>query len=114
MSEEKLLSLKAAAEYLDITEKSLKELSEHGVIPAYRVAGVYLRFKRNQLDELKGKIINIQSQYSQYKQARSSFTRDVAYTTKDRLKDLWHFYDFYIISVVLIAAILFIIFRHSL
>ena len=44
MSEEKLLSLKAAAEYLGITEKRLKELSDHGVIPAYRVAGLYLRF----------------------------------------------------------------------
>ncbi|MDP8261021.1 MAG: helix-turn-helix domain-containing protein [Candidatus Kappaea frigidicola] len=114
MSEEKLLSLKAAAEYLGITEKRLKELSDHGVIPAYRVAGLYLRFKKNQLQKLKGKITNIQSQYSQYQETRSSFTRDVVYTTKDRVKDFWHFYDFYIISVVLIATILFMIFKHTL
>ncbi len=114
MFEEKLLSLKAAAKYLDITEKRLKELSDHGVIPAYRIAGLYLRFKKSQLGKLKGKITNIQNQYSQYQQTRGSFNRDVAYTTKDRLKDFWHFYDFYIISMVLIAAILFIIFRHTL
>jgi excisionase family DNA binding protein len=114
MSEEKLLSLKAAAEYLEVSEKRLKELSDHGVIPAYRVAGLYLRFRKNQLQKLKGKITNIQSQYSEYQQARSSFARDVTYTAKDRLKDFWHFYDFYIISVVLIATILFMIFRHTL
>lgn len=114
MFEEKLLSLKVAAEYLDITEKRLKELSDHGVIPAYRIAGLYLRFKKSQLGKLKGKMSNIQNQYSQYQQTRSSFTRDVVYITKDRLRDFWHFYDFYIISVVLIVGILFIIFRHTL
>jgi excisionase family DNA binding protein len=114
MSEEKLLSLKAAAEYLGVTEKRLKELSDHGVIPAYRVAGLYLRFKKNQLEKLKGKITNIQTQYSQYLQARSSFTREATYTFRDRLKDFWHFYDFYIISMLLIMCILFIIFKHTL
>jgi len=114
MSEEKLLSLKAAAEYLGVTEKRLKELSNHGVVPAYRVAGLYLRFRKNQLEKLKGKITDIQNQYSEYQQARSSFARDVTYTAKDRLRDFWHFYDFYIISVVLIVAILFMIFKHTL
>ena len=114
MPEEKLLSLKAAAEYLRITEKRLKELSDHGVVPAYRIAGIYLRFKKSQLEKLKGKITDIQNQYSQYQQTRSSFTGNVAYTAKDRLRDFWHFYDFYIISIVLIAVILFIIFRSTL
>ena len=114
MFEEKLLSLKAAAEYLGITEKRLKELSDHGVIPAYRIAGIYLRFKKSQLGKLKGKMSNIQNQYSQYQQTRSSFTKDADYTIKDRLKDFWLFYDFYIISILLITGILFIIFRHTL
>ena len=114
MSEEKLLSLKAAAEYLGVTEKRLKELSDHGVVPAYRVAGLYLRFRKNQLEKLKGKITDIQNQYSEYQQARSSFARDVTYTAKDRLRDFWHFYDFYIVSVILIVAILFMIFKHTL
>jgi excisionase family DNA binding protein len=114
MSEEKLLSLKAAAEYLDVSEKRLKELSDHGVIPAYRVAGLYLRFRKNQLEKLKGKISNIQNQYTQYQKARTSFARKVPYTVKDRLKDFWHYYDFYIVSLVLMAVILAIIFKHTL
>jgi excisionase family DNA binding protein len=114
MSEEKLLSLKAAADYLNVSEKQLKELADHGVVPAYRVAGLYLRFKKNQLEKLKGKISSIQNQYSQYQKARTSFARKVPYTLKDRLKDFWHYYDFYILSLILIAVILAIIFKHTL
>ena len=113
MSEEKLLNLKAAADFLGISEQRLKELSDHGVVPAYRVAGLYLRFKKKQLEKLKGKITDIQSRYGEYLQARSSFVKEAAYTPKDRLKDFWLFYDFYIISAFLIAAVLFFIFKTS-
>ena len=59
MFEEKLLSLKAAAEYLGIPEKRLKELSDHGVVPAYRIAGLYLRFKKSQLEKRMKVMIKI-------------------------------------------------------
>ncbi|MCK5306619.1 MAG: helix-turn-helix domain-containing protein [Candidatus Omnitrophica bacterium] len=112
--QEKLLSLKAAADYLGISEKKLKELSDYGVIPAYRIAGIYLRFRRSQLLNLKDKISGIQAQYAKYQQARVAYEEKTPYGLGDRLKDFWHFYDFYIISLLLIVIILAIIFRYNL
>lgn len=114
MAEEKLLSLKAAADYLNITESRLKELADHGIIPAYRVAGIYIRFKKSQLEQFKDKISKIQTQYTQYQKTRSNFDDNIRYTPGERLKDFWHFYDFYIISFLVIIGLLILIFRSSL
>ena len=113
MSQEKLLSLKAAAEYLGISESRLKELAEFGIIPAYRIAGIHLRFRKNQLEKIKDKMQAIQTQYSRYQEIRSSNKKD-NYTFYDRIRDFWHFYDFYIVSLVIIIIILIFIFRLSI
>ena len=52
----KLLNIRDVAKYLNITEKEVIELAESGAIPAYKVGGVYLRFKKEQLDGIKHKI----------------------------------------------------------
>lgn len=114
MTQEKLLSLKAAAEYLGISQTRLKELTDHGIIPAYRIAGIYLRFRKNQLLKFKDQIIKIQSQYSKYKETRSSFDTKVPHSFGDSIKDFWYFYDFYIISIIIIIIILIFIFNWSI
>ncbi|MBU2221743.1 MAG: helix-turn-helix domain-containing protein, partial [Candidatus Omnitrophica bacterium] len=53
MTEEKLLTVRDVAYSLGISEKEVLNLSESGVIPAYKVGGVYLRFKREQIEEYK-------------------------------------------------------------
>jgi excisionase family DNA binding protein len=113
MSQEKLLSLKAAAEYLGISESRLKELADHGIIPAYRVAGVYLRFKKGQLVNFKDKMEAIQARYLRYQKIRETSSGE-KYSLSDRARDFWYFYDFYIISAVIILVILFFIFRLNI
>ncbi len=56
MSEEKLLTIREVSLILNITEKEVIDLAENQVIPAYRIGGVYLRFKRQQIEEYKKKI----------------------------------------------------------
>ena len=53
MAEEKLLTIREVSLYLGISEKEVIELAESQTIPAYRVGGVYLRFKRQQIEEFK-------------------------------------------------------------
>ena len=92
---EKLLTIREVAYLLGISEKEVIDLSDRGVIPAYKVAGVYLRFKKDQIEQYK------------FRRKDKSFQR--VYTFRDGLHDFFYFYDFYIISVVLIVILFWII-----
>lgn len=102
MSEEKLLTVRDVAGVLGVSEKEVMDLAENGAIPAYKVGGVYLRFKREQIQEfrkltkhpslVKGEIQN-------------------KYTIGERLSDFLYFNDFYLISALIIIFLLFIIFQ---
>lgn len=98
---DKLLTIREVAACLNITEGEVVELAEKGNIPAYKVAGLYLRFQRQQIEQFK-------------KNAGSgSYTPVVknGFTTSERIRDFFYFYDFYIISAILIVVLLAVIFK---
>lgn len=94
---EKLLTIREVAYLLGISEKEVIELAEKGEVPAYKVGGVYLRFQKDQIEHHKHKT----------KTAKISVHND--YTAVERLRDFFYFYDFYILSAILIAILLVII-----
>ena len=53
MAEEKLLTVREVSALLEISEKDVLDLAESGALPAYKVGGVYLRFKPSQVEEFK-------------------------------------------------------------
>ena len=81
---------------LDITEKEVLDLAEKGTIPAYKVGEVYVRFKKEQIEEFKTN--NKQLLHREY-------------SWQDRVFDFVYFYDFYIFSLAIISVLLFIIFK---
>ncbi len=93
----KLLAIREVAQYLNITEKEVIDLAERGLIPAYKVGGVYLRFKKEQIDGVRHKIkpnatlVSIQGNFS------------------ERLRDFVYHYDFYLLSLVIIGFLLYFI-----
>ncbi|MBL7130606.1 MAG: helix-turn-helix domain-containing protein [Candidatus Omnitrophica bacterium] len=96
---EKLLTIREAAQYLGITEKQVIDLSEKSIIPAYKVGGIYLRFKKEQLDAIKDKIQpTIREDY-------------VEYPFQDRLSDFFYYNDFYILSLLIISILIYHIFN---
>jgi len=101
MGEEKLLTIREVSLFLGISEKEVIELAESQALPAYRIGGVYLRFKRQQIEEFKKKNKTL---FSKDKQTHN-------YSVKHRLSDFFYFNDFYILSGVIIIVILVIIFR---
>lgn len=101
MSEEKLLTIRDVATILGISEKEVIELSESGMIPAYKIAGVYLRFKRQQIDEFKKK--NRALAQKEQERKKSSL--------RDRISDFFYFNDFYIAAVLIIILIMVVIFQ---
>lgn len=101
MAEEKLLTVREVASFLGATEKDVLDFAENGSLPAYKVGGVYLRFKLEQVEEFKKK----------RKFVSHADRTQQDYSLKDRLSDFFYFNDFYILAILIIALMLLIIFR---
>jgi excisionase family DNA binding protein len=101
MAEEKLLTVRDVSIILGISEREVMDLAESGKLPAYKVGGVYLRFKRDQVLEFKkskGPLFPRKETPRQYK-------------IKNKISDFFHFNDFYILAALIIIILLFVIFR---
>jgi excisionase family DNA binding protein len=100
MAEEKLLTVRDVSIILGISEKEVMDLAENASIPAYKIGGVYLRFKKDQVLEFK-------------KTKHVSSTPDIrsGYSLKDKISDFLYFNDFYISAILIIVLLLVIIFQ---
>ena len=98
---EKLITVRDVSQILGITEKEVIELAEQGAIPAYKIAGTHLRFKKNQINRIK------QQDKIQFK----TRTRRIKYSFFERITDFIYFNDFYIVSCFLIIFMIWVIFK---
>ncbi|MBN3038041.1 MAG: helix-turn-helix domain-containing protein [Candidatus Omnitrophica bacterium] len=103
---EKLLNTREVSQYLGIPEHEIKVLVERGELPAYRLGGTILRFKKDQIDEIKARGLPRVSSLD--KEA----ARPISYTRGERIRDFFYFWDFYIIAVIITIALLVIIFYY--
>jgi excisionase family DNA binding protein len=92
---EKLLTIREVSSLLNLTEKQVIDLAESGTVPAYKVGGVYLRFKREQIEEYR------RQHKSGHTPPRQSFGEAAA--------DFFYFNDFYIASALVILALVYIV-----
>jgi len=101
MTEEKMLTVREVAMLLGISEKEVLDLTESGVIPGYKVGGVYLRFKKEQVE--------------QYKKEQSRLTpqsgKSEPETFGGRISDFFYFNDFYIFALLLIVLLGYLVYR---
>ena len=94
----KFLTFQDAAEYLGIPEAEFQAMVDQGNIPAYKVGGVYTRFKTDDL--------NLYSRKFAKKIGQNYSDRIIG-----RIKDFFYFNDFYLFSAIVIIVILYFIFR---
>lgn len=94
---EKLLTIREVSYILGLSEKDVIERAERGEIPAYKVGGVYLRFQKDQVERLT------------HTSRRQKSDTHSGYSAGERLRDFFYFYDFYILSAILIVVLLVII-----
>ena len=102
MSEEKLLTIRDVSLLLGISEKEVMDLAENGVVPGYKIGGMYLRFKRHEIEAYRNKLALVSTE---------KVAGGAGYCLKDKVNDFFYFNDFYILSGFLIAIILYIIFK---
>jgi excisionase family DNA binding protein len=101
MADERLLTIRDVAVTLGVSEKDVIELAESGKVPAYKIGGIYLRFKKEQIDEFRKSISSLKNKQPV----------NPRYLFKDKLNDFLYFNDFYILCAVLIALLLTIILK---
>ncbi len=94
----RFLTAKEAANYLGVTEEELNELAKTYQIAAYKIGGIYTRFKVDDLEAYRRKGIT---------KGGKSYSNN----KMDRIKDFFYFNDFYIYAGISIAVILYFIFK---
>lgn len=101
MAQEKLLTVREVSSVLGISEREVLDLAEGGQIPAYKVGGVYLRFRKDQIEDFR----------KSYKHPNQNVSHDNGYTAKDKVSDFFYFNDFYILAILVVILIFIIIFK---
>ncbi len=101
MADEKLLTVREVSLFLNISEKEVMGLADTGVLPAYKVGWVYLRFRKEQVEEYKylSPLVTVKNATLQKN------------SLGDNLSDFFYFNDFYILAALIIILLLTAIFQ---
>jgi excisionase family DNA binding protein len=110
---EKLLTLGEAASLLGISEEEVKRFVEKGDLPAYRIGGRFLRFRREQIWAIQSELPAKKGPTPPVQKALSRRQQRIPYTesVSDRILDFFYFKDFYIISIIITLVIVWFIAR---
>ena len=92
---DKLWTTAEVAAYLKVQEADVERLVRDGRLTAYKLAGQFLRFQPQQVKELRGRFFEVSS----------AGATDEPPSWRDRAGDWLYFYDFYVISGSLLAAL---------
>lgn len=130
---EKLLSIREVADRLKVSEEEVKRLVDMGEIPAYRIGGTFLRFRREQIEAITNEIREVEEKDPEHSKPvldekgrpthhlteleremkrREPSVRQYDYSFAEKVGDFIYFYDFYIISFLAIGLLLFMIFKY--
>jgi excisionase family DNA binding protein len=129
---EHLVNIKQAAAYLGVSEEEVKRLVDIGEVPAYKIGDSFLRFRKEQLDAVRREISDVEKKdpdrvgikldakgvpthtYTEIeKETRRKMpvVRQYDYNFAERIQDFLYYNDFYILSAIIIAALLLVILR---
>ncbi len=98
MTTSQFISVRETAQLLGVSEKKVMDLIEEGKLPSYRIADKFLRLKKEEALALRNSG-NVRKETTIY-----------PYTQLERIRDFFYFNDFYLVSLLLILALLYIIF----
>lgn len=106
---EKYIGIEEACELLETGEPEILDLVAKGKLHAFRIGDQYLRFRKDQVSDVKAKWRINQDLFPDerhLKTHRLSLGRE-GWT--DRVRDFFYFNDFYVLCAGVIAALLYLI-----
>lgn len=96
---DKLLTTREVSQILGISEKDIIDLANADLLPHFKVAGEFLRFRRDYINKVKEDI------RKKYNLPHTGFHR------REKIRDFLYFNNFYILSAAIIGFLLWIIFK---
>ncbi len=90
-----MLSLDEVKNYLEVEQQEIEKLIREDVLHAYKIGGVYIRFRKEE-------VLNLKYDVLLKKKKAGSFI-----SFGQRLRDLWRFNNFYIISALVIVVLVY-------
>jgi excisionase family DNA binding protein len=100
---EKLWTTSEVAQFLGITEHDVTHLVKRGQLTAYKLGGRFLRFRPEQVNEIKNSI-----KLEPATALAAPATRD---NVVEKIRDFVYFYDFYLVSALLLVVFVLYIFK---
>ena len=91
-----MLTLEEVKNFLQASQESVEGLLKNGRLHAYKIGGSYIRFRKEEVMNLRQEI-------------RPAHIKGAARSLLGQLADFWRFNNFYIVSAVLVALLIFFI-----
>lgn len=95
---EKLWTTSEVAKFLGIQEVDVEQLVREGKLTGYKLGGQFLRFRPDQVEALKGTI--------RFRPTTSKVPPRRKEPWLNHARDFLYFYDFYVVSAVLLAGLM--------
>ncbi len=92
-----MLSLEEVKNFLQLNQDDLEKYLKNGKLKAYKIGGTYLRFRKEE-------VLTLRSELFPKRSARPSLA--------SKARDFWHFNNFYIISTIIVAALIYVIAKY--
>ena len=96
---EKLLTTREVSKILGLSEQEIIDLASANLLPSFRVAGEFLRFRKEEIFKVKETIKN---KYN---------LPEKKHKLRDTFREFVYFNDFYIVSAAVIVVLLWTIFK---
>ncbi|MDP2922210.1 MAG: helix-turn-helix domain-containing protein [Candidatus Omnitrophota bacterium] len=91
---EKLLTTREVSQILGLSEQDVVDLAKANLLPSFKVAGEFLRFRKEDILRVKE---TIKKKYNLPEKKHHSI---------ERIKEFFYFNDFYVVSAAVIAVLL--------
>ena len=112
---EKLITVEEAAALLGIPRTKIQEFVASGELPAYKIGGKFIRFRKEQVEAIRQEILARASSAIPKTAPREEIKplpeADYSESYRDKVLDFFYFNDFYIACAGVTILILFFIFR---
>ena len=106
---ERYLDVHEAADLLDISEEELWNLAHEHQIPTHNIAGAFLRFRKDDIEQLKIKW-RIQRELFPGRSRYFSHKSTVKMAgMPEKISDFWYFNDYYVVCAALVIGLLYFI-----
>lgn len=112
---EKLITVKEAAAFLGIPRTKIRELVASGELPAYKIGGKFIRFRKEQVEAIRQEILTRIGSAIPKAAPREGIKplpeAEYSESYRDKVLDFFYFNDFYLVCGGVTLLILFFIFR---